>query len=654
MAKLQRETDVANVLSQMSQLVQYPHESGKLSDNNISNEPDEHAYAQNSSRSDKPASCLNSKSSSKGNNVQSAVSGKKHVCELCGRAFGKLCNLKSHLRVHSGDRPHTCDVCSHAFGSLWDLIKHSRIHSGEKPYKCCYCGRCFAAFGSHQRHLRLHTNEKPYQCHVCSKDFSRLDSYKNHLNTHSDDKPFICQKCDKKFAYQSSYKRHMNTHDLGEKRFTCNACNKSFTRHDYLIVHTRKHDEQENHDEDKKRVDDASLDSVIDINEGELLLCPSTEIQSSSSYSVNADLSPIPILLSMAECTVVNGSMCNTMEYLDSASLLAAASEIELGTSGEMSTSHYDVGIDLETCPITAASQSENNAISEKSAFESQSDQQKKPHDESAAILSYDEYISRQNVVERLGVSPSYYSVALTNFNTSIESPEVIKGHCKNWGNALELRDFYEHGNMDIFACRDIILWKDVRISASIFGLLLFLLTALSFYSVLTVLTCLTIPFITLQLMLRAVWVLKCAFLKEPLANPFQAWVDKDIDIDDNKISRCNNQVLQVANTAMKSLKHIVFVVDLLDTAKALAVLFFLYYLSNNFSGITLLFASTVIIFTIPKIFKLYQADIHRLASIVAENTTTFVIGSKLHYRSVTKRKPRVHSLKNIANFARI
>lgn len=30
MAKLQRETDVANVLSQMSQLVQYPHENGNL------------------------------------------------------------------------------------------------------------------------------------------------------------------------------------------------------------------------------------------------------------------------------------------------------------------------------------------------------------------------------------------------------------------------------------------------------------------------------------------------------------------------------------------------------------------------------------------------------------------------------------------------
>ncbi len=106
------------------------------------------------------------------------------------------------------------------------------------------------------------------------------------------------------------------------------------------------------------------LDSVININEGELLLCPSTEIESSSSYSVNADLSPIPILLSMAESAVVTGSICDSTEYLDSSSLLAAASEIELGTSTEISTPRYDVGIDLESCSIIPKSGYQNNVTS--------------------------------------------------------------------------------------------------------------------------------------------------------------------------------------------------------------------------------------------------------------------------------------------------
>ena len=60
---------------------------------------------------------------------------KKHVCEICGHSFSKLCNLKSHIRVHNGERPYSCDLCSKAFTNYWDLRRHCRTHSGEKPYK---------------------------------------------------------------------------------------------------------------------------------------------------------------------------------------------------------------------------------------------------------------------------------------------------------------------------------------------------------------------------------------------------------------------------------------------------------------------------------------------------------------------------------------
>lgn len=166
---------------------------------------------------------------------------------------------------------------------------------------------------------------------------------------------------------------------------------------------------------------------------------------------------------------------------------------------------------------------------------------------------------------------------------------------------------------MDSLVCKDTLLWRDVRTSAALFGLLLFLLSALSFYSVLTVVTCLAIPLITVMLMLRAIWVLKCAFLKETLDNPFQSWLDKDIELNNDKIATCNKQFLLVINDVAICIRKIVLVADLLDTAKALGVLFFLYYMSNNFGGITLLFACVVIAFTIPKIFDLYQDDICRV-----------------------------------------
>ena len=57
------------------------------------------------------------------------------MCEICGHSFSKLCNLKSHIRVHNGERPYSCDLCSKAFTNYWDLRRHCRTHSGEKPYK---------------------------------------------------------------------------------------------------------------------------------------------------------------------------------------------------------------------------------------------------------------------------------------------------------------------------------------------------------------------------------------------------------------------------------------------------------------------------------------------------------------------------------------
>ena len=185
MAKLQRETDVANVLSQMSQLVHQPSDNGS----GINKDDQEHTYAQtlstvNDRSSFNTSSNTVNKATVKGrfgiscltfllisifnipwkycyyhcqidtvlkfhiiistltvflarnsSHIIHSLDRKKHVCEKCGRCFSKLCNLKSHLRVHNGERPFSCDLCSKAFTNYWDLRRHCRTHSGEKPYK---------------------------------------------------------------------------------------------------------------------------------------------------------------------------------------------------------------------------------------------------------------------------------------------------------------------------------------------------------------------------------------------------------------------------------------------------------------------------------------------------------------------------------------
>eukprot|EP01083_Nonionella_stella_P036193 98781_1 len=55
-------------------------------------------------------------------------------CHVCQKTFKYRCNLTTHLRIHSEERPYTCSVCRKTFKLKCNLNKHLRtIHSEERP-----------------------------------------------------------------------------------------------------------------------------------------------------------------------------------------------------------------------------------------------------------------------------------------------------------------------------------------------------------------------------------------------------------------------------------------------------------------------------------------------------------------------------------------
>ena len=101
----------------------------------------------------------------------------------CDKCFNQRGYLKSHERVHTGEKPFKCKHCDKCFNRRENFKHHERIYTGEKVFKCKQCDQCFRQEGELKRHFRIHQNEE-YICWICQEKLSTEKLLSKHYQDH--------------------------------------------------------------------------------------------------------------------------------------------------------------------------------------------------------------------------------------------------------------------------------------------------------------------------------------------------------------------------------------------------------------------------------------------------------------------------------------
>ncbi|XP_033873723.1 reticulon-1-A-like isoform X4 [Acipenser ruthenus] len=170
---------------------------------------------------------------------------------------------------------------------------------------------------------------------------------------------------------------------------------------------------------------------------------------------------------------------------------------------------------------------------------------------------------------------------------------------------------------MQSFAVVDLLYWRDIKKTGAVFGASLFFLLSLTVCSIVSVFSYLTLALLSVSITFRIYKGILQAIQKSDEGHPFKAYLDSDVAVSEEVVHKYSDVALGHVNCALKELRHLFLVEDLVDSLKFAVLMWILTYVGALFNGLTLIILALISLFSIPVIYERHQAQIDHYLSLV-------------------------------------
>ncbi|XP_041108989.1 reticulon-1-A-like isoform X4 [Polyodon spathula] len=197
------------------------------------------------------------------------------------------------------------------------------------------------------------------------------------------------------------------------------------------------------------------------------------------------------------------------------------------------------------------------------------------------------------------------------------ESPAVSSSSSSGFSNETIFPSAPSEPLMQSFAVVDLLYWRDIKKTGVVFGASLFLLLSLTVCSIVSVFSYLALALLSVSITFRIYKGILQAVQKSDEGHPFKAYLDSDVAVSEEVVHKYSDAALGHINCALKELRHLFLVEDLVDSLKFAVLMWILTYVGALFNGLTLLILALISLFSIPVIYERHQAQIDHYLALV-------------------------------------